>query len=259
MNILQQTLSALALSVAALGAAMATPVVKEYNTVGWNQADGVHNTVTAVGGMSYGGHVSSVASLTGTDVLVAGQWDGAATSWVAAGGIYVIHDWGQGASQLPGLGGAGTTGFNHADINVIDGASAIVNGPFGSINNNTLDGGNSSAHGAWLASSLVSTDPLAGVIHAILSSTSASAVVMFEMNYGQGHILYANIPLEAYTDSSPLVTGPQPAGLQIYARNEMAYVKGLLDGGNQVPEPGSALLAMLALAGAAAARRKARA
>ena len=259
MNIVKQTLTALALSVAALGAAMATPVVKEYNTVGWNQADGVQNTINAVGGMSYGGHVANMASLAGTDVLVAGEWNAGASSWVAAGGIYVIHDWGQGASQLPGLGGAITTGFDHADINVIDGSSAIVNGPFGTLNNSTLDGGNSSAHGAWLASSLVSTDPLAGVIHSILSSTAVTAVVMFEMDYGLGHILYANIPLEAYTDSSPLVTGPQPAGLQIYAKNEMAYVKGLLDGGNHVPEPSSALLAMLALAGAAAARRKARA
>ena len=59
---------------------------------------------------------------------------------------------------------------------------------------------------------------------------------MFEMSYGLGHIRYANIPLAAYTDRSPLVTGPPPAGLQIYARNEMACVKGLVGGGNQVPE-----------------------
>ena len=68
MNIFKQTLTALALSVAALGAAMATPMVKEYNTVGWNQADGVQNTVNAVGGMSYGGHVANMASLAASEL-----------------------------------------------------------------------------------------------------------------------------------------------------------------------------------------------
>lgn len=266
MTLFKHTLAALALSLGTLGTALATPMVKEYSTVWWNMGDGVANTVAAVGGMSYGGRVASVASLTGTDVLVAGQWDGAATSWVAAGGIYIIHDWGNGASALPGLAGATYANHNWSDINVIDGSSAIVNGPAGTINNATLDGGNASNHGAWALSSLVSTDPLAGVVHAILSATSASAVVMFEMGYGQGHILYANIPLEAYTDGSPLVTGPQPAGLQIYAKNELAYAKALLGGsqpGNnannsQVPEPGSALLALVALAAAAGVRRRAR-
>lgn len=260
MSLFKHTLTALALSLGALAtAALAAPVVKEYNTVYWNTGDGVNNTVTAVGGMSYGGRVASVAALTGTDVLVAGNWDSAATGWVAAGGIYIVHDWGNSAYLLPGLGGATMAGHDWADINVIDGASAIVNGPAGPLSNSTLDGGWASAHGAWLASSLVSTDPQAGAVHAILSSTSASAVVMFEMSYGQGHILYANIPLEAYTDSSPLVTGPQPAGLQAYARNELAYAKALLDGGHHVPEPGSALLVLLALGGATAARHRARA
>ena len=255
MTSFKHALAALTLGFSAF-AALATPTVREYSTVAWNVGDGVQNTVAAVGGMAYGGRLNSVASLTGTDVLVSSYWDNDAAAWVAAGGIYIIHDWGNDANLLPGLSGATLAGFDSADINVIDSASAIVNGPAGVISNTTLDGGSASAHGAWNASSLVSTDPLAGVVHAILSSTSASAVVMFEMSYGQGHILYANIPLEAYTDSAPLVTGPQPAGLQIYAKNEMAYAKALLAAGNSVPEPGSAALALLALVGAAAARRR---
>jgi len=259
MNVFQKSLVALAITLVAQAAAVAAPVVKSYQTIGWSHADGVQNTVAAVGGLSWGGQLPDTSALAGTDIVVAGNWNAGFSSWIAAGGVFVWHDWYSIANQLPGLAGAAQAGMNHADINVIDAGSAIVNGPFGTITNTTLDGGNSSAHGAWQAASLVSTDAQAGPIHAILSSTSANAVVMFEMNYGLGHILYANIPLEAYTDSSPLVTGPQPAGLRIYAGNELAYAKALAEGGNNVPEPGSVALVGLALAGAALSRRRAKA
>lgn len=260
MKLLRHALAASALALLAQ-AASAAPMVKEYMTISWNSGTGVQNTVAAVGGLAYGGQASDVASLAGTDIVVAGQWNAAFSGWVAAGGVYVWHDWNNVANQLPGLAGAQYASMDYADINVIDSGSAIVNGPFGVLTNALLDGGSASAHGAWRAASLVSTDPLAGAVHAVLSSTDPTAVVMFEMRYGQGHILYANMPLEAYTDSNPLVTASQPAGLRVYANNELAYAKALVAGdtaGNQVPEPGALALSGLALAAAALARRRVR-
>lgn len=256
---LAATVGAITLSFGLLGAASAAPVVKSYQTISWSAGDGVQNTVAAVGGLTYAGQATDAASLDGTDILVAGRWNSSFTGWVASGGVYVLHDWNSQVRQLPGLAGATTASYNSRDINVIDSTSAIVNGPFGTITNTLLDNGSSSTHGAWAAASLVSTDPLAGAVNAVLSSTNGSAVVMFEMRYGQGHILYANIPLEAYTDGRPLVTGPQPAGLRVYANNEMAYAKALVEGSSQVPEPASALLVLLGLGAAGLARRRAHA
>jgi hypothetical protein len=224
--------------------------VKEYQTVSWNTGIDNENTIAAVGGLVFGGQVTGAASLIGTDIVIAGQVNPSLfNSWVAAGGTLIIHDWGQQVKSLPGLAGASSASYNSGDINVVNVAHPIVVGPFGTITNTLLDGGNSSIHGAWLASSLnTGSDPLAGPVHSILSSTLSSSVSVFEYSYGLGHIIYANIPLEAYTDSNPLVTGPQPAGLRVYAKNELAYAASLSNAVAPVPEPSSIALIGMAVA-----------
>jgi hypothetical protein len=185
--------------------------VKEYLTHPRNTGIDNENTVAAVGGLTFGGQVTGAGDLAGADIVIAGQYNAALlTPWVAAGGVLVIHDWGGApATLLPGLSGAAAAPFNNRDLNVIDAAHPIVTGPFGTITDTLLDDGLFSVHGAWQASSLVTaSDPLAGPVTAVLSSTLATSVSVFEYAYGAGHIIYANIPLEAYTDSSPLVVGP---------------------------------------------------
>ncbi len=204
-------------------------IVKEYQTRFWNTGTDNENTVAAVGGLTFGGQVSSPSDLAGTDIVIAGQWNSFFQSWIANGGVFIMHDWYHKANQLPGLLSATTASYNSWDINVINSAHPIVIGPFGLINDTLLDGGSASTHGAWLDSSLdPSSDPLAGLLTPVLSSMNSSSVVVFEYSYGPGHIIYANIPLEAYTDSHPLVTPTQPAGLRVYAKNELAFAKSIV-------------------------------
>jgi hypothetical protein len=204
------------------------------------------NTVAAVSGTTFGGQVTSSADLAGADIVIAGSYNASLLkSWVAGGGILIIHDWGHIANSLPGLSGAAQAAFNNTDINVVDASHPIVNGPFGTITDSLLDGGLFSIHGAWLESTLdTSSDPLAGPVRSILSSSSATSIGVFEYSYGSGHIIYANIPLEAYTDSDPLVVRTQPAGLRVYAQNELAYAASL----SATPEPAS--MTLLGIGGA---------
>src|SRR5207253_1494526 len=110
------------------------------------------------------------ATLDTLDVLVLGLANGTRNAglmaninnifnWVNAGGNLIIHDSNPGANatQLvaPGLGGSTFVGLlTSANMDVLDATSPIINGPFGVIDNNSLDGGTSSTHGYVIASTL---------------------------------------------------------------------------------------------------------
>jgi hypothetical protein len=204
-------------------------VVKEYLTTFWSTGIDNENTIAAISGLVFGGQADPV-DLSGTQILIAGQWDFRFADWIAGGGILIVHDWGAcPATLLPGLAGALSASFNSADVNVVDSSHPVVVGPFGIIDDTTMDGGSSSIHGAWLRSTLVSTDPQAGPVTSVFSSSDPNSICVFEYAYGAGHIIYAKVPLEAYTDSNPIVTATQPAGLRIYAGNELSFAESLLN------------------------------
>ena len=81
-------------------------------------------------------------------------------------------------------------------MDVLDASSPIINGPFGTINDNSLDGGNSSTHGYVLASSLPSN-----VQQIMDNNDNPSYVAVAAYAYGSGSVTYSTIPAEYYTDS----------------------------------------------------------
>lgn len=115
------------------------------------------------------------------------------------------------------------------NIDVIDNTTLITNGPAGTINDTTLDGGNSSDHGFTVIGSLP------GATKRILSTNDHTHVVTFVYGYGLGAVMYSSIPLDYYVDGG----GPNSNFRTIYAPNVIAYAAALLTScGNGVLDPG---------------------
>lgn len=161
--------------------------------------------------------------------------EGDLATYVNGGGVVVIHDRNvQNNALIPGGSGIAlhrdfTFG---ADLNVVTGGTLVTNGPFGTINNTTLDGGNSSSHGYADVSSLP-----AGAITFLSNGPSASHSAAFEFNLGAGHVYYSTIPLDFYLDGNGPAPHPANDFRNIYAPNVLAYAGSLL--APAVPEPGS--------------------
>jgi uncharacterized repeat protein (TIGR01451 family) len=145
--------------------------------------------------------------------------------WVNNGGRLIVHDRSAG-DLLPNPFLLGTTGITTmrdttSDIDVIPpGMNLVVAGPFGTINNSTLDGGNSSAHG------YVPQNQLPPSASAFLSiGGNPSQVVAFSYPLGSGQVYYSTIPLDYYLDGggAPVLN---EALQQIYTPNVLAYVSG---------------------------------
>jgi subtilisin family serine protease len=102
-----------------------------------------------------------------------------------------------------------------ADIDVIPpGDTLVINGPGGTIENETLDGGNYSNHGYVVGESL-STAP--GITESILSAgQDVSHVVAFSYELGIGSVYYSTIPLDFYLYGDNNFN-------TIYAPNMLAY------------------------------------
>ncbi len=166
------------------------------------------------------------------------------TNYVSGGGRLVVHDRNvaQGTPTLPPalLGSTLLTTSFSGNIDIETPGTTVTNGPFGTITNSTLDGGNSSDHGyATLA-----TRPAGAV--AILNNGTAGQIVAYSFAFGSGTVYYSTIPLDFYLGGS----GNNPPRDQvntIYAPNVLAYVSGQAAA---IPEPatisllGAGLLAL---------------
>jgi hypothetical protein len=136
--------------------------------------------------------------------------------FVQNGGTLIIHDRNvtSAGAVLPGSPGTlvRSTG---STIDILDNTTKVTNGPGGIIDDNSLDGGNSSYHGYAVANSLT-----AGAV-AILSTGNASQVVTYGYPYGNGFVIYSTIPLDYYLAGS----GPTQVNtnMKIYAANVLAY------------------------------------
>ncbi|MCV2893623.1 Hint domain-containing protein [Lentibacter sp. XHP0401] len=99
---------------------------------------------------------------------------------------------------LPGSGATVTTVRSFtSDIDVAAGApSGFTNGPNGTIDDNTFDGGNYSAHGYVTLASLP-----AGAVP-LLTTGDSSQIVAFTYPVGSGNVFYSTIPLDYYTGAN---------------------------------------------------------
>lgn len=127
--------------------------------------------------------------------------------------VLIVHDrYVTGASTiLPGVIGVRDLDNNDADIDFPLG-SPILTGPGGTLNNTSLDGGDSSSHGYVTAASL----PAGGQILAHRPSASQGVTVTYP--WGSGRVVYSTIPLDYYFD------GADPVAFKtIYAPNIIAW------------------------------------
>jgi hypothetical protein len=123
---------------------------------------------------------------------------GAVLNYVNQGGRLIIHDSNPGINAtegiVPGLGSSTFVSLGSNNMDVLDPASAIVNGPFGVVNNTTLTGGNFSNQGYVLAGTLP-----ANVDQVMDNSGHPDQVTVLSYNYGAGYVIYTTIPAEYFS------------------------------------------------------------
>lgn len=148
------------------------------------------------------------------------------------------------SASLPGASGISFVrdlNNNGADINVLNNTTAITNGPAGSIDNSTLDGGNKSSHGYALLNSLP-TNTLS-----ILSRPDTTQIVDFTYQYGNGDVYISTIPSDYYIGG----TATPAAFKAIYAPNLVTYATQLSVANVPVPSAiwllGTGLLGLFGL------------
>lgn len=125
---------------------------------------------------------------------------------------------GNAADYIPGLAGASCArDFNDdANIEVVTAGTAVTDGPAGTIDDSSLDGGNSSSHGYCTQVSLP------GGSTSFLSRTLSTEAVAFAYPYGAGTVYYSTMPLDFYLDGE----GNEPPlsnYANIYAPNVLTY------------------------------------
>jgi hypothetical protein len=144
-------------------------------------------------------------------------------NWVAAGGKVIVHDRSAGYLNpnpfLFGTTGISTFRLETSDLDVVPpGDTTVTDGPFGRIDNSTLDGGTSSAHGYVPRSQLpADAEPI------ISTGGSLSNIVCFSYPLGLGAVYYSAIPLDYYLDGNGPI-GVRTVMREIYAPNMLLYM-----------------------------------
>ncbi len=161
-------------------------------------------------------------------------------TYVTNGGILVVHDRSTGNTSnalLPGHYNTQLVRALDSDINVVTSGNLLINGPFGTITNTNLDGGNSSSHGYATLGLL----PAGAVNYLTDGAGPAGNSVGFSYSLGSGFVYFSGIPLDFYR-------GGGSAFDTIYGNNVIALANSFVST-STVPEPGS--IALLVATGSA--------
>jgi hypothetical protein len=164
-------------------------------------------------------------------------------NWVNGGGKLIVHDRFVAPSTtltsnpfLVGGSGIQVSRDFTSNLDTIPPSNPVINGPFGTIGDTDLDGGNFSAHG------YAADGTLPGGSHKFLNwNGDNNKVVSFDYGYGSGLVFYSTIPLDFYLDGAG--NNPPRDNLNnIYTKNVLAYagnyrVDQNVSHPSEVPEP----------------------
>ena len=219
------------LTLAVLGGlgAMAMPGISHAGNVGY-YGDNCYDTnpssiITAAGHTPVAVTTLDAASLSGLSGLFINGCNFATNSAVdtavANGMVLIWHDpnWGgQSSKSLPGFPSLPYVyhGGNSVQIDFPTG-SPVLNGPGGTINNTSLDNGNSSNHGYVPLASLPSGAQV------LATQDDANYVTTFEYGTGAGKVVFSTIPVTCYFASAPCSGNVASPGMQAYATNLIAW------------------------------------
>jgi hypothetical protein len=199
---------------------------------GGNQA--AHATaITTAGHTPVAITTPNAASLSGLSALSVTNCDngGFSATWtsnladvttaVGNGMTLLVHDRTVTNANTILPGGAGLSMVRDTNLNDIDlpAGSPLLSGPGGTLNNTSLDGGNSSTHGYVTAASL----PVGGSVLAHRPVSTEGVTVRYP--YGSGTVVYSGIPLDFYLGGSGN-NPPRDNMVNIYLPNLLAAVAG---------------------------------
>ena len=150
--------------------------------------------------------------------------------FVQGGGVMVIHDRSLITFSIPGLGGATLVALVPAvhDLDVIDEAHPVANGPQGQLNDTSLDGSDASMYGYGEAATLpVGT---VGILnYGDPANGGPDKLVTFAYPYGQGWVIYSTLPVTHFLNGggSPTVRANVT---DVYLPNVIAWAMQLRQG-----------------------------
>ena len=143
------------------------------------------------------------------------------TTAVGNGMTLIVHDRTVTSANTVLPGGAGLSMVRVLDPDDIDfpAGSPVLTGPGGTLDNTSLDGGNSSTHGYVTSASL----PVGGTVLAHRAASTEAVTVRYP--YGSGTVVYSGIPLDFYLGGSGN-NPPRDNMVNIYLPNLLAAVIG---------------------------------
>ncbi|NWG22922.1 MAG: FecR domain-containing protein [Pseudorhodoplanes sp.] len=163
-------------------------------------------------------------------------------AFVQNGGILILHDRfvTNAEDVLPGGDGidiirdadSGVSGLTQ--VNFVDDNGPIADGPGGTLDDASLDGGSYSNHGYAARDTL----PEGSIV--IATRDNPNEVVTFAYPHGDGWVIYSTIPLDYYLLGAG--TSELRTSMEIYAENLLAWAAGLQEDeqpANQAPETDS--------------------
>lgn len=152
--------------------------------------------------------------------------------WISRGGVLVFHDYAVTGAEavLPGSPGRFVRPSDVVDdpetrnVDIVDGTTAVTDGPGGVLDNLSLDDGNRSNHG------FVAADSIPPGARGILARSNPGELVLYAYPYGHGWVVYATIPLAFYLENAPRQPSVNQAFHGVYAPNVLAFARDLLLG-----------------------------
>lgn len=150
-------------------------------------------------------------------------------AWVRGGGRLIVHDRSTGmtSSNRFLLGAPGTQSVRSSSVSgrvTPPGGGPIVDGPFGILDDDTLNSGNTLVFGHVLGSSLPE-----GSQPALHAAGNTNSVIAFSYPLGAGHVYYSSILLDCYLSGGGCESSTIASTLaEIYLPNVLAYMNSVM-------------------------------